>query len=111
MSRVAAVTLVAVLLAGCQHALTRVALPGESPPAGMVAAADLHVGDEVRVVLRDGTIAGATIADLQPDALVAANGTRYAFADMTRLELRKVAAGTVLAFVLLMLAAGWELDP
>ena len=123
MSRLVAVAVTATLLAGCQHVQTRVALPGESPPDHSVAASKVQAGDEVRIVMRDGTIAGATVAEVRPDELVAAGGRRYAFTEMTRLEIQKVSAGrtvgvtaaiiagTMALFTILMLAAGWELDP
>jgi len=109
------------LLTAC-HVQTRVAIPGEAPPAGSVAPAEVQAGDQVRIVMRDGTIAGATVAEVRPDELVADSGRRYPFAEMTRLEIRKVAVarsagitaaiigGTLALFIVLMLAAGWELD-
>ena len=121
-TRLAAIALAAVFAGGC-HVQTRVALPGEAPASGVVAASTVKAGDQVRLVMRDGTIARVTVAEMTPDALVATGGRRYPIADIVRLETRSVAfgrsaglaagviAGTLLMFTLLMLAAGWELDP
>jgi hypothetical protein len=86
-----------------------------------VPARPVKVGDEVRLVLRDGTIAGLIVAEVAADAIVGARGQRYPFTDITQLERRRVSpartaglmagvvAGTLAAFTLLMLAFGWEL--
>lgn len=121
-TRLAAIVLAVVFASGC-HVQTRVALPGEAPAPGVVAASTVKAGDQVRLVMRDGTIARVTVAEMAPDALVATGGRRYPIADIVRLDIRSVAfgrsagltaaivAGTWLTFILLMLAAGWELDP
>lgn len=121
MMRTTALVSLAALLCGC-HVQTRLATPGESPPTGVSAPA-VKAGDEVRIVMRDGTIAGLIVAEVAADAIVGPRGQRYAFADITQLDRRTVAsgktaallvgitAGTFAAFILMMLAAGWELDP
>jgi hypothetical protein len=120
-AQLVALVTVSALLAGC-HIQTRVALPGDSPPTGTVPAATVKAGDEVRIVMRDGTLVGATVVTAQPDALVASGGRRYPYAEMATLEIRAlsvgrsagvvagVIAGTWALFTLLLLAAGWEAD-
>jgi hypothetical protein len=120
-AKVQLVALVAVsaLLTGC-HTQTRVALPGDSPPTGTVPAATVKAGDEVRIVMRDGALVGATIVTAQPDALIVSNGRRYPYAEIATVEIRAlsvgrsagvvagVIAGTWTLLTLLLLAAGWE---
>jgi mRNA-degrading endonuclease toxin of MazEF toxin-antitoxin module len=121
-ARLVALVLTAVLASGC-HVQTRVALPGDAPAPGVVAASTVKAGDEVRLVLRDGTIARVTVAEVTPDAIVGTGGQRYPIAEIVRLDIRSVAlgrtagvtagiiAGTLVLFTLLMLAAGWEFAP
>lgn len=120
-AQLVALVTVSALLAGC-HIQTRVALPGDSPPTGAVPAATVKAGDEVRIVMRDGTLVGATVVTAQPDALIASSGRRYPYAEMATLEIRAlsvgrsagvvagVIAGTWTLLTLLLLAAGWEAD-
>jgi hypothetical protein len=119
--RTTAVVMVGALLSGC-HVQTRLAIPGASPSAG-VSAPPVKVGDEVRLTLRDGTLAGLIVVEVAADAIVGGRGQRYLFTDIATLERRRVtpvrtaglmagiAAGTLAAFTVLMLAFGWELDP
>ena len=121
-ARLVALVMTAVLASGC-HVQTRVALPGDAPAPGVVAASTVKAGDEVRLVLRDGTIARVTVAEMTPDAIVGTSGQRYPIAEIVRLDIRSVAlgrtagvtagiiAGTLVLFTLLMLAAGWEFAP
>lgn len=114
-----AVCLLAALAGGC-HVQTRVALPGESPPTG-TGAPVVKAGDDVVLVLRDGTRAGLVVADVQTDAIVGTRGQRYPVADIVEIEQRRLSVGrstglaaglfaaVIAAFTLLMLAAGWEL--
>ncbi|MEZ5417167.1 MAG: hypothetical protein R2708_07480 [Vicinamibacterales bacterium] len=114
-----AVCLLTALAGGC-HVQTRVALPGESPPAG-AAAPVVKAGDDVVLVLRDGTRAGLVVAEVQTDAIVGTRGQRYPVADIVEIERRRLSIGrsaglaaglyaaVMAAFTLLMLAAGWEL--
>jgi len=119
-SRGTALVMVGALLCGC-HVQTRLAVPGLSPAPGVSAPA-VKVGDEVRIVLRDGTIAGLIVAEVAADALVGTRGQRYPVGEIVQMERRQVApgrtagllagvvAGTLAAFTLLMLAFGWELE-
>ncbi len=118
--RTTAAVTVAALLAGC-HVQTRLTLPGAVPSSAAVSVPPVKVGDEVRLVLRDGTIAGLIVAEVAANAIVGSRGQRYPFSDITQLERRRVSpvrtaglvagvvAGTLAAFTLLMLAFGWEL--
>ena len=119
-SRGIAVVMVGALLCGC-HVQTRLAVPGMSPAPGVSAPA-VKVGDEVRIVLRDGTTAGLIVAEVAADALVGTRGQRYPVGEIVQMEKRHVApgrtagllagvvAGTFAAFILLMLAFGWEVE-
>ena len=119
-SRGTALVMVGALLCAC-HVQTRLAVPGLSPAPGVSAPA-VKVGDEVRIVLRDGTIAGLIVAEVAADALVGTRGQRYPVGEIVQMERRQVApgrtagllagvvAGTLAAFTLLMLAFGWELE-
>lgn len=120
-AQLVALVTVSALLAGC-HVQTRVALPGDSPPTRTAPAATVKAGDEVRIVMRDGTLVGATVMTVQPDAVVASDGRRYLYAEMATLEIRAlsvgrsagavagVIAGTWALFTLLLLAAGWQVN-
>ncbi len=120
-TQLVALVTVTALLAGC-HVQTRVALPGDSPPARTVPAATVKAGDEVRIVMRDGTLVGATVMTAQPDAVITTDGRRYLYAEMASLQIRAVSvgrsagvvagviAGTWALFTLLLLAAGWEVN-
>jgi hypothetical protein len=113
------VWLFAVLAGGC-HVQTRVVLPGNSPPAA-AAAPVVKAGDDVVLVLRDGTRAGLVVAAVQTDVIVGTRGQRYPVADIVEIERRRLSIGrstglaaglfaaVYAAFILLMLAAGWQL--
>jgi hypothetical protein len=82
------VVLSAIILSGC-HSRTRVAVPDSTPPPPNSAVfAQLKPGDNVRVTLRTGEKVTFTLAEVQPDALVAKDGRHFAFRDMTQLDKR-----------------------
>ncbi|MEZ5293475.1 MAG: hypothetical protein R2745_20500 [Vicinamibacterales bacterium] len=116
----AAVWLIAALAGAC-HVQTRVALPGEPPPAPGAAARVVKAGDDVVIELRDGTLAGLIVAEVRTDALVGTSGQRYPIAEIVRIERRRLSLGrsaglaaglylgVLAALTLLLLAAGWQL--
>ncbi|MGE0815844.1 MAG: hypothetical protein AB7O28_11520 [Vicinamibacterales bacterium] len=120
LAEAAAIFLIAALAGAC-HVQTRVALPGEPPPAAGAAARVVKAGDDVVIELRDGTLAGLVVAEVRTDALVGTRGQRYPLADIVRIERRRVSLGRsaglvagvylglIAALTLLLLAAGWEL--
>lgn len=122
-ARTVAVLLIATLLSAC-HVQRRVALPSDPPVPVATATSSVAVkaGDEVRIVLRDGTLAAAKVVEVRSGELVAERGRRYPFAEMASLEIRKVGigksvgmtaaviGGVMAVFTVLMAAAGWELQ-
>lgn len=114
----AVICLLAALASAC-HVQTRIALPGASPQA--VAGPVVKAGDNVVIELKDGTLAGCVVAEVQPDAIIGTRGQRYPTAEIVRIERRRVSlvrsaglvaglyAGLVAALTLMLLAAGAEL--
>ncbi len=105
-ARTTAVLLSAQMLSGC-HSRVPIAVPDSTsgPPTAAVLS-QLKADDEVRVTLRDGSIAEFVVAEVQADALVAEDGRRFSYADMTRLEKTHVSKGKTIALVGGLIAMG-----
>ena len=56
----------------------------------------LKAGDHVRVMTRSGDVT-FVVADVQPEALMAKDGRRFPFADITRLEKSRLSVGKTIA--------------
>jgi hypothetical protein len=102
--RATVATVIATLLSGC-HARTRLNIPGESPAPIGVRMENVKTGDEVRIVLRDGTLVGVKVAEVRADEIVGLAAQRYQFADMVRLERQHVSVGRTAGLVVGLYAA------
>lgn len=92
----------AMILGGCHHMVPIVARPSTQPPTASAVATELKVGDEVRVTLRNGDSARFEVAEVQAEALVARDGRRFNYADVSRLEKRRVSKGRTIALIAAM---------
>jgi hypothetical protein len=96
---VAVLALSAFIVNGC-HTVTRVTLPDSTPPPANAAVfALLKAGDNVRVTLRTGEKAAFTVAEVQPEGLVATDGRHVSCRDMAQLEERSLSPGRTAALV------------
>lgn len=108
---VAVVLLSAILLSGC-HSMTRVALPGATPPPPNAAVfAQLKSGDHVRVTMQTGAQVTFTVSEVQTEGLLAEGGRHIPFRDMAQIEKRHISwtkigilTGSILAFLIYVAA-------
>ena len=96
------VTVLAVILSGCQHMVPILVPPPVPPPPTAAVFKELEAGDEVRVTLQSGNSATFVIAEVQADALVAKDGRRFNYADMAQLEERRIAKAKTIALITAM---------
>jgi hypothetical protein len=92
--------LIAVILSGCHHMVPVVDTLSSVPTA--VGVSTLAVGDQVRVRLRNGDSAMCVVAEIRADALVAEDGRRFNYADVARLEKRRVAKSRTIVLIAAM---------
>jgi hypothetical protein len=94
--RATALVVTAALLGGC-HIQQRVTLPG-APPA--TAAPLVEPGDQVRIVLKDGTTVTARLVEVGPVELVTDGGRHISLADIGEIEKRQLSSGRTTALVI-----------
>ena len=91
----------AVMLSGCHHMVPIVAT-SSTQPTPAAAFAEVKVGDKVRVTLQSGNSTMVVIAEVMPEAFMARDGQRFDYADVARVEVRRVSTAKTIALVAAM---------
>lgn len=99
------VLLCALLVTGAGCTALRPIRPSTDPSGPMYS--HLERGDEVVLHLRDDRRVEIIVNIVEPDAIVAEDGTRYDRADITRAEVRAVSPGRVALITIAAVAGGY----
>jgi hypothetical protein len=101
-TRTIEVVLSAVILSGC-HSRVPIVVPVSMPPPPTSAVfTELKAEDNVRVTLWNGNTEVFVVAEAQAEALVAADGRRFLYADIAVLEKRHVSKAKTIALIVAM---------
>jgi hypothetical protein len=97
--------LCALMATGAGCTALRPIRPSTDPSGPMYS--HIESGDEVVLHLRDERRVEITVKLVEPDAIVAEDGTRYGRADITQAEVRAVSPGRVTLITLAAVAGGY----